>query len=419
MIFKEEQKSQPISRLQVMEAYKKVKANKGSSGIDEIEINEVDANKRKYLYPLWNRMASGSYFPKAVRQVLIPKEDGKMRPLGIPTVIDRVAQQVIATELEAIVNKQFSANSFGYHPNKNAHQAIEQCRINCMKYSWVIDLDIKGFFDNINHELLMKAVKHYANKKHILMYIERWLKAPVKLVDGTIKVNEGKGTPQGGVISPILANIFLHVVFDKWIERNYSEAPFERYADDIIIHCRNIKEAIGILKAVKIRFRECKLELNRQKSKIVYCRRNQKRQPPFKPKYQKFDFLGFMFKPRIVKGRSKIMLGLTPAISQKSQRRIAKELYKLKIHRMVHLRLNDIAIIIQAKLRGWINYYGKFRMSEMRKVFRVLNMRLARWICNKYRRFRKKNWYFSYKQLKQICKEFPNMFIHWQYGFTP
>lgn len=420
MIFKEEQKSQPISRLQVMDAFKKVKANGGSNGVDGISISEVNANIRKYLYPLWNRMASGSYYPKAVKRVMIPKDDGKKkRPLGIPTVVDRVAQQVITTELEAIVDKQFSANSFGYRPNKDAHQAIEQCRINCMKFSWVIDLDISGFFDNINHELLMKAVNHYTNKKHILMYVERWLQAPIQLEDGTTKVNQDKGTPQGGVISPVLANIFLHVVFDKWMEKNYPEAPFERYADDIVIHCHNFKEALRMLETINKRMNECKLELNQQKSKIVYCRRNQKRQPPFKVKYQKFDFLGYTFKPRIIKERGKIKLGFSPAISQKRQTRMAKKFYKLKIHRMVHLHLSDIAVILEPKLRGWINYYGKFRKSEMHKVFRVLNMRLARWVRNKYRRFRKKHWYASYKQLKQYSVDYPNMFYHWQHGFLP
>lgn len=420
MIFKEEQKSQPISRLQVMEAFKRVKANGGAKGVDGISISEVNSNKRKYLYPLWNRLASGSYYPKAVRRVMIPKDDGKKkRPLGIPTVVDRVAQQVIASELEAIVDKQFSVNSFGYRPNKDAHQAIEQCRINCMKYSWVVDLDISGFFDNINHELLMKAVSHYTSKKHILLYVKRWLEAPIQMEDGTIVQNHDKGTPQGGVISPVLANIFLHVVFDKWMEKNYPEAPFERYADDIVIHCRNIKDSLRMLENINKRMNECKLELNQQKSKIVYCRRNQKRQPPFKVRYQKFDFLGYTFKPRVIKERGKIKLGFSPGISQKRQTKIAKKLYKLKIHRMVHLHLSDIAVILAPKLRGWINYYGKFRKSELRKIFRILNKRLARYIRNKYRRFRKKHWFFSYKHLINISKSYPTMFYHWEHGFLP
>ena len=281
MIFNEQPKSQPISRLQVKEAFKRVKANKGSSGVDGVTIEEVAKNPRKYLYPIWNRMASGSYQPKAVRQVLIPKGDGKMRPLGIPTIVDRVAQQVIATELEQVVEKHFHPNSFGYRANKSAHDAIEQCRINCMKYSWVIDLDIKGFFDNIDHELLLKAVAYYTQEKHILMYVKRWLNASIQLADGTQIQPNGKGTPQGGVISPVLANIFMDIVFDKWITKESPDTPFERYADDKNINCNNIKEALRLLEKIKQRLKDCKLELNQEKSKIVYCRSNQKRQPPF------------------------------------------------------------------------------------------------------------------------------------------
>jgi group II intron reverse transcriptase/maturase len=419
MIFAEEQKTQPITRMQVMEAFKRVRANGGSAGVDKITIAQVEKNKRKYLYPLWNRMASGSYFPKPVRQSLIPKPGGKKRALGIPTVTDRVAQQVIATELESIVDKQFSQNSFGYRPGKSAHDAIEQCRINCMKYSWVIDLDIKGFFDNIDHELLIKSLRYYTDRKHILLYCERWLKAPVKLPDGTLKHPEEKGTPQGGVISPVLANIFLDIVFDKWIEKNYPDIEFERYADDIVVHCQHIKQALRLLEAIKVRFKDCKLEINREKSKIVYCRQNQKKQPPFKVYYQKFDFLGFTFKPRIIKERGKIKLGFSPAISHKNIARISEELFKLKIHRWVHFPLSRIAELLKSKLRGWLNYYSMFRKSELRKLFRVVNLRLAKWVRNKYRKFRRRHWYKAFKYLQGIAKSYPNMFEHWKYGFLP
>lgn len=419
MIFVEEQKTHPITRVQVQEAFKRVRANDGSAGVDKMTIAQVDANKRKYLYPLWNRLSSGSYYPTAVRQKLISKGGGKMRPLGIPTITDRVAQQVIATELETIVDKQFSPNSFGYRPNKSAHNAVEQCRINCMKYSWVVDLDIKGFFDNIDHELLMKALRHYTDRKHILMYCERWLKAPVQLPDGTIKHPIGKGTPQGGVISPVLANIFLDIVFDKWIEKNYPDVKFERYADDIVVHCQNIKQALRLMEAIKKRFSDCKLELSKEKSKIVYCRRNQKKQPPFKVYYQKFDFLGFTFKPRITKMHGKIKLGFTPAISQKNIARIVDELRKLEIHRWVHFPLSRIAELLKSKIQGWLNYYSKFRKSELRKLFRVINLRLAKWVRNKYRRFRRRHWFQAYKYLKGIAKSYPNMFEHWKHGFQP
>lgn len=419
MIFEEEQKTQPITSLQVIEAFKRVKANGGSAGVDNISIEQVDGNKRKYLYPLWNRMASGSYFPKPVRQSLIPKKDGKKRALGIPTVTDRVAQQVITTELESIVDKKFSPNSFGYRPNKSAHDAVEQCRQNCLKYSWVIDLDIKGFFDNIDHELLTKALCYHTEKKHILLYCGRWLEAPVQLPDGTLKYPEGKGTPQGGVISPILANIFLDIVFDKWIEKNYPDIAYERYADDIVVHCHEIKQALRLLEVIKLRLKECKLELNSEKSKIVYCRRNQKRQPPFKVRYQKFDFLGFTFKPRIVQERGKLKLGFTPAISAKSIARIVDELMKLRIHRWVYLPLSKIAEVLRSKIRGWINYYSKFRKSGLRQLFRMLNLHINKWVRNKYRRFRRIHWYFAYRYLKGIAKSFPNLFEHWKYGFLP
>jgi len=419
MIFVEEQKTHPITREQVQTAFKRVRANDGSAGVDKITIAQVDSNKRKYLYPLWNRLASGSYYATAVRQKLISRGGGKIRPLGIPTIIDRVAQQVIATELEDIVDKQFSISSFGYRPDRSAHDAIEQCRINCMKYSWVVDLDIKGFFDNIDHALLMKALRHYTDRKHILMYCERWLQAPVQLSDGTHKESQGKGTPQGGVISPVLANIFLDIVFDKWIEKNYPDVKFERYADDVVVHCQNIKQALRLMEAIKKRLHDCKLELSKDKSKIVYCRRNQKHQPPFKVYYQKFDFLGFTFKPRIIKERRKIKLGFTPAISQKNIARITTEIQKMKIHRWVHSPLSRIAELLKSKIQGWLNYYAKFRKSELRKLFRVINLRLAKWIRNKYRRFRRRNWYLAYKHLRGIAKSYPNMFEHWRYGFLP
>ena len=288
-----------------------------------------------------------------------------------------------------------------------------------MKYSWVIDLDMKGFFDNIDHDLLMKGLRYYTDKKHILLYCERWLKAPVQLRDGTLKLNEGKGTPQGGVISPILANIFLDIVFDKWIEKHYPDVVFERYADDIVVHCRHIKEALQLLEAIKKRLKDCKLELNREKSKIVYCRRNQKKQPPFKVYYQKFDFLGFTFKPRITMMHGKLKLGFTPAISQKNIARITDEIFKRKIHRWVHFPLSKIAELINSQIRGWINYYSRFRKSEMRKLFRVINMRLVKWVRNKYRKFRRRHWYNAYKYLKGIANCYPNMFVHWQHGFMP
>jgi len=419
MIFKEKQKSQPIEKRQVWEAFKKVRSNKGASGVDNVSIQEVSTRPMKYLYPVWNRLASGSYFPQPVREVAIPKADGRIRKLGIPTVQDRTAQMVIREELEQIVDKQFSKNSFGYRPNKSAHQAITQCRKNCMEMDWAIDLDIKSFFDEIDHDLMLKALGHFTKARHIHLYVKRWLKASVQKKDGKV-YPRSKGTPQGGVISPLLANIFLHVVFDKWIEKHHSEVKFERYADDIIIHCQNFKQAMRTLEAVKARFKRCKLQIKKGKSNIVYCKRNQKKHPPFKVHYVTFDFLGFTFKPRMVKGYfGNFHLGFTPSISRRNQKRINQILFKLKLHRMVHLRLSDLAGIIADRLRGWIYYYGKVRMSELHYVFRFLNMRLAKWVRNKYRRFRRKHWFFAYKWLQETAKHYPNLFVHWHYGFKP
>jgi len=419
MIFEEKQKTQPIEGLQVWEAFKQVRAGGKSPGVDGITIETVERNPRKYLYPVWTRMASGSYFPKPVRQAMIPKTDGTKRTLGIPTVVDRVAQMVVTKKLEKLVDKHFSACSFGYRPEISAHDAIERCRINCLRHSWAIDLDIKGFFDNIDHELMMQAVKRFTQERYILLYVERWLKAPIQLKDGTIKVSEGKGTPQGGVISPLLANIFLHFVFDMWIGQILPKGRFERYADDIIIHCRDFKETTRTLEAITLRLKKYKLELNQSKTKIVYCHNSQKPRIPNVEVYRSFDFLGFTFKPRIVRVGSIIQMGFTPSISRKSQKRINEECFKLKIHRMTHLTLDKIAEILRSKTRGWINYFGKFRRSDMHGVFRTLNFRLALWVRNKYRRFGRKRISFAYKWLVEVSKHFPTMFVHWEYGFLP
>jgi group II intron reverse transcriptase/maturase len=419
MIFKEEQKRYPIEKSEVWEAFKQVKAKGGSPGVDGITVEEVDSKPRKYLYPVWNRLTSGSYFPPAVRQKLIPKSNGKMRTLGIPTVRDRVAQMVIKEKLEKEVDKHFSANSFGYRPGKNAHDAIRQCRANCFKYDWAVDLDIEGFFDNIDHELMMQMVGCFTQEKYILMYAERWLKAPVSLLDGTLREHKEKGTPQGGVISPLLANIFLHFAFDEWFGEQYPKLAFERYADDIIVHCNEFEEAEKTLEAIEQRLKEFKLNLNRSKTKIVYCNSNQKQHFPVEKQSRAFDFLGYTFKPRIVSTGKRLKLGFTPAISKRSQRRISETCFKLKIHRMVHLTIDKIAEMLNLRIRGWINYYGKFRMSSMRGVFRILNYRLALWVRNKYRRFRKKHWIHAYKWVGGIYKAFPNLFVHWVYGFRP
>lgn len=413
-------KTQPIDKQAVWAAFKKVRSKAGSPGVDGLTIERVGSNAKKYLYPVWNRLASGSYHPPAVKQVPIPKYDGTKRLLGIPTVSDRVAQMVIREELEQIVEPQFSDNSYGYRPGRGTHQALAKCRENCLHYDWVIDLDIKGFFDNIDHELLLKALRHYTDRKHIHLYVERWLKADIVLPDGSIRKNSTKGTPQGGGISPVLANIFLDIVFDKWMEKHYPDIAFERYADDAVIHCRNFKQALRLLEAVKARLKQCRLEAHRDKTKIVYCKRNQKYHPPFEVKYHSFDFLGFSFKTRRTRAKwGRLQLVFSPSMSRKSQKRVGEVLKELKLHRMVHLRITDLAEIVAPKLRGWIHYFSRFNKGGLASAMRLLNLRLVKWVKNKYRRFRGKPRSLAWDWLRRVYRGFPNLFVHWSYGFRP
>lgn len=410
----------PITKEQVWESFKLVKANGGTAGVDGITIDDIAANPRKHLYPVWNRLSSGSYFPPAVKRVEIPKSDGGVRPLGIPTVKDRVAQMVVAKELEEQVDKHFSPNSFGYRPAKSAHQAIDQARINCWRYPWVIDVDIKGFFDNIDHELLLHAVSKFTDRKYILLYVKRWLKAPVQLKDGTQIQNIEKGTPQGGVISPLLANIFLHFVFDKWMEEKFSDNPFERYADDIIIHAKNEPEARHLLKSLRERFEQCKLELHPEKTKLVYCNRKGRRKRK-EAKERQFDFLGYTFRSRSVQTKEgTIIFGFSPSISRKSTKRISEEGRKLGFHRWTHLDIVGLSKALRSKIVGWLNYYGKFHKSAMKVAFRHLNSRLVKWTYNKYKRLKRRKALRSARLwLRQISKEYAYLFPMWQHGFTP
>jgi RNA-directed DNA polymerase len=199
-------KSFDISKQVVWEAYQRVKANRGSAGVDAQSIQDFEVDLKDNLYKLWNRMASGSYFPPPVRRVEIPKKDGGLRPLGIPTVSDRIAQMVVKMMFEPEVEPYFHPDSYGYRPGKSAIQAVGMVRGRCWRYNWVVDLDIRGFFDNMDHDLLMRAVRKHTDCKWIRLYIERWLKAPVQMGDGSL-VNRDKGTPKGGVISPLLVEV--------------------------------------------------------------------------------------------------------------------------------------------------------------------------------------------------------------------
>ena len=411
-----ETKSVPISRQMVWEAYKKVRANKGSAGVDSVSMKSFDANRSKHLYKLWNRMASGSYFPPPVKEVEISKKDDKVRKLGIPTISDRVGQMVVKEYIESRLEKIFSPNSYGYRPNKNAHQALESVRKNCWKTDWVIDLDIKGFFYNIDHHKLMLAVEKHVPEKWVRLYIKRWLNMPVLTKSGELVEKQGKGTPQGGVISPLLANLFLHYALDKWLGTTDKTVKFARYADDAILHCHSKAHAEQTLKAIRERLRTCGLELHPEKTKIVYCRDYRRR-----GNYPvvKFDFLGYSFQPRTAKSKKtgKLFLGYDCAISISSRKRIADKLEKLEIEKLSFKSIVGIAQYLNPRIRGWVNYYGKFRGYELSKVFRLLRNRLVRWARKRYKCYRT-SLNRAFRWLDRVRKQYPYLFYHWQLGFS-
>jgi group II intron reverse transcriptase/maturase len=399
-----------ISKWEVWEAYKRVRANQGAAGVDGQSVAEFEEGLKDNLFKIWNRMSSGSYFPPPVRRVDIPKDNGGTRPLGIPTVADRIAQTVVKRCLEPILEEYFHPDSYGYRPKKSAIEAIGVARQRCWRYDWVLDLDIKGFFDSIDHELLMRAVRKHTDCKWVLLYIERWLKAPVQLEDGGL-VHRDKGTPQGGVISPLLANLFLHYAFDTWMQRQYPQIPFERYADDGICHCRSKAEAEGLREAMERRFAECGLELNLQKTRIVYCK-NDNRRGDYPE--QKFDFLGYTFRPRRARSnQGTYFVGFIPAISNKATKSICDTMRRWKLHRRSDKSLDELAQRINPVLRGWINYYGHFYKSALYRTFQHLNNILARWASRKYKRLRghKRR---AFLWLQNRVHRQPRLFAHWQ-----
>ena len=411
-----ETKSVPISRPMVWEAYKKVRSNQGSAGVDQISMDEFDANRSKYLYKLWNRMASGSYFPPPVKEVEIPKKDGKIRKLGIPTISDRVAQMVVKEYIEPRFEKIFSSHSYGYRPNRNAHQALESVRENCRKTDWVIDLDIKGFFDNIDHDKLLLAIEKHVSEKWCILYIKRWLQMPVQTKSGELVLKQGKGTPQGGVISPLLANLFLHYAMDMWLEHTHPTVSYVRYADDAILHCRNKAQAEEVLETLNERMQSCRLELHPEKTKLVYCR-DYRRQENHET--VKFDFLGYSFQPRTTKSKrtGKLFLGFDCAISISSKKRIADKMEELDIVHLSHKSIVGVALFLEPYIRGWVNYYGKFRLSALNPIFQLLRRRLVWWARKRYKRY-KTNLNKAYDWLKRVKEQFPTLFYQWRLGFS-
>ncbi|MBA3709659.1 MAG: group II intron reverse transcriptase/maturase [Planctomycetes bacterium] len=411
-----EAKVYEISKWDVVRAFGRVKANHGAAGVDKQSLEDFEKDLKGNLYKIWNRMSSGSYFPPPVRTVEIPKGDGKTRPLGIPTVSDRVAQQVAKQVLEPLVEPHFHPDSYGYRPGKSALDAVGVTRKRCWRRNWVIDLDIKGFFDNLDHDLVMRAVRHHTTNPWILLYVERWLKAPAQMQDGT-QVERTKGTPQGGVISPLLANLFMHYAFDTWLARNYPDVQFARYADDGVVHAKSEEQAVALLDAIRNRLSECHLEVHPEKTKLVYCRDDDRTEGH---DITAFDFLGYTFRPRRAKNfRGKYFVSFLPAISQKSSKKIRQKIREWKIPRRRSAQtLEDIAALVNPSVRGWFNYYGKYYPSMVKLTLRHLERVLIKWARDKFKnlRYHKRQ---AYHFVGRLARKHPDLFVLWKIGVIP
>lgn len=403
-----------ISKQLVKDAYKLVKENAGSAGIDNQSIADFERNLKDNLYKIWNRMSSGTYFPPPVKAVPIPKKSGGERILGVPTVGDRIAQMVVKLMFEPKVEPYFHNDSYGYRPNKSALDAVGVTRERCWEYDWCLEFDIKGLFDNIDHQLLMKAIRKHTEDKWVILYIERWLKAPMQLSDGSL-VERTKGTPQGGVISPVISNLFLHYVFDSWMGRTHKDTPWCRYADDGLAHCKTEQEAKLLLVELKARFKECGLELHPDKTKIIYCKDSVRKDDHTDTK---FDFLGYTFRRRRAKNskNNKIFASFAPAVSRNAVKAMCAKTRERKFWRRTDLDLEDIAQMYNPVLSGWVNYYGKYYHSALYPVFRHFNMSLKAWARRKYKKLNSKTKVTMF--FNRMVKKKRNLFVHWRIGMT-
>jgi len=401
-----------IDKRRVYDAYKAVKSSKGGAGVDGQTIEAFEADLKGNLYRIWNRMSSGSYFPPPVRAVPIPKKSGGERILGVPTVGDRIAQMVVKQLIEPELDPIFLKDSYGYRPGKSALDAVGVTRKRCWNYDWVVEFDIKGLFDNISHELLLKAVRRHIQCKWALIYIERWLKAPM-VKDGA-RIERDRGTPQGGVISPILANLFLHYTFDLWMEREHPDLPWCRYADDGLVHCRSEQEAEALKATLQARLAECQLELHPTKTKIVYCR-DSNRNGAY-PNVM-FDFLGYCFRPRKAenKRRGKLFCSFAPAASPSALKSMREKIRDLDIRRRTDVSMDDIARNINPLLRGWIEYYGRYTPSAITPMLRYVNQTLRAWVMRKFKRFKGRKTCAG-QFLTRIARESAGLFVHWRGG---
>lgn len=400
-----------IPKMMVWDAYESVRANKGAAGVDEQPIADFEVNLRDNLYKLWNRLSSGSYFPPPVKQVEIPKKDGKgKRILGVPTVADRIAQTVVRMALEPEVEPVFHPESYGYRPGRSALDAVGACRERCWRSDWVVDLDIRSFFDSVSHDLVLKAVSHHTDQRWILLYVQRWLGAPLQTADGTL-IERDRGTPQGSAISPLLANLFLHYAFDVWMSREFPDLPFERYVDDAVVHCKTERQARILKDAITRRLAEVGLEVHPDKTRIVYCKDDDRRGSY---EHESFDFLGYTFRPRLSKSKyGKRFVNFTPAVSRSAKKAINREIRSWHLPRRSDKTLDDLAAMFNPIIRGWINYYGRFYPSMLYPLLRHINWGLVRWAMRKYKSLRGHK-HRAQRWLVGVARRQPALFAHWR-----
>lgn len=402
-----------IEKKQVYEAYKAVKSKAGAAGVDGQTIEQFESNLKNNLYKIWNRMSSGSYFPPPVRAVPIPKKTGGQRILGVPTVADRVAQMVVKQFIEPDLDSIFLADSYGYRPRKSALDAVGITRERCWKHDWVLEFDIKGLFDNIDHALLLRAVRKHVTTTWALLYIERWLTAPMAQEDGTL-IERSRGTPQGGVVSPILSNLFMHYAFDLWMVRTHPDLLWCRYADDGLVHCSSEQEAQAVMAQLHARLAECRLELHPTKTKIVYCK-DGKRQGGY-PNVT-FDFLGYCFRPRRAKNMrtATVFCSFLPAVSPSALNSMRATIRALGIRRRTHVSLADIARQLNPLLRGWIDYYGRYSRTALGPILRYVHQTIQAWLMRKFKRFMGHKTKAG-RLLERLSREHPGLFAHWKVG---
>lgn len=404
-----------ISRHLVWKAYQQVKANKGAAGIDRETIQEFEKDLKSNLYKLWNRMNSGSYFPPPVKGVEIPKKTGGKRMLGIPTVADRIAQTVVSMTLEPLLEPVFHQDSYGFRPGRSAHDALAVVRERCWKYDWVVELDIRKCFDTIDHGLLSRALEKHCQIPWVLLYVRRWLIVPLETPVGTL-VERNEGTPQGGVVSPLLANLFLHYAFDRWVSENLPGVPFCRYADDGVLHCKSEAQAKLVVNKIKARFEACGLELHPEKTRIVYCADSNR-----KGKYpvRQFTFLGYTFRQRrAVNRHGQLFMNFVPAVSRDALRNMRQTIRRWKLQFRCNQDVSEMARQINPMLRGWLNYYGKFHRSAMDVIWRHMNLHLVRWMMMKYKNLQKHKTKAGQMLLLRATAN-PEMFVHWKVGYLP